>query len=140
MKWYRVYLYGGSGSFQGCHEFEAGDDCSAMTVAEHLGDACSDTCEIFELWDGVRRVDMSFSRMPHPAVPLEQISLATQNSMIECEEAISRSNWAIARSRRLIERMNLLKAHRGLGKSGTGDMTGDRKDAYTSGAVEIPES
>ena len=76
-------------------------------------------------------LDASFSRMPHPAVPLEQISLAHQNSIIESEEVIRRSNWAIARSTRLVERINLLKAHRGLGKSGAADIPGDRKDTYT---------
>lgn len=114
MKWYRVYLYGATGSFAGRHEFEAGDDLTAMTVAEHLCDACSDICETFQLWDGARSVDISFSKTPHPAVPLEQISLRFQNSMIESEEAIRRSDWAIARSKRLVERINLLIANRGL--------------------------
>jgi hypothetical protein len=49
MKWYRVYLYSGSGSFQGRDEFEADDDRAGMVIAEHLSDACSDVCASFEL-------------------------------------------------------------------------------------------
>ena len=129
MKWYRVDFYGISGSFQGRHEFEAGDDLTAMMVAEHLCDACSDICESFELWDGVRRVDTSFSRMPHPAVPLEQISLAAQNSIIKSEDAIRRSHWAIARSERLAERINLLLARRVSTEARVADLMGDISSA-----------
>lgn len=140
MKWYRMYFYGASGSFQGRHEFEAQDDLAAMTVAEHLCDACSDRCETFQLWDGVRCVDVSFSRMPHPAVPLDQISLSFQKSMIESEETIRHSDWAIARSKRLVERINLLIVRRGFKETGAEDISGDRKDGNIPSTVEIPES
>jgi hypothetical protein len=112
MAWYRVYLYGGSGSFNGRHDFEGADDREAMLVAEHLCEACSDLCETFELWQGVRRVDTSFSRLPHPSVSAEQINLATQNSLIRSEEAMRNSHWAVAQSKRLVERMEHLLARK----------------------------
>jgi hypothetical protein len=108
MKWYRVFLYSASGSFQGRHEFEAGGDREAMMVAELLCDACSDLCDFFEVWDGPRRIDVSFSKLPHPSVSAEQTNLATQLLLIRSEEAMRDSNWAVARSRRLIERMERL--------------------------------
>ena len=112
MKWYRVYLYSASGSLQGRDEYEAEDDRAAMTVAEHLCDACSDVCQSFELWDGVRRVDSSFSRMPHPSVTFEKVSVAAQHSVIRCAEALRDSEWAVARSKRLTERIERLSAGR----------------------------
>ncbi|HKW52622.1 MAG TPA: hypothetical protein VJO12_02950 [Stellaceae bacterium] len=110
MKWYRVYFYAEREVFQGRQEFMADDDRTAMVLAELLCDACSDLCETFELWDGARRVDMSFSRMPRPSVSAEQVAAATQTSLVRTEEALLNSNWALARSKRLIERMEHLIA------------------------------
>jgi hypothetical protein len=110
MKWYRVYLYGGSGSIQGRDEYEAEDDRAAMAIAEMLCDACSDVCETFQLWDGARRVDLSFSRLPCPSVTPEQVGAIAQMPLIRREEAIRDSQWAVARSKRLIERMERLLA------------------------------
>lgn len=112
MRWYRVYLYSGSTVMQGRNEFQAEHDVAAMTVAEHLRDACSDLCDTFELWDGARRVDVSFSKLPQPSVTVEQISFRTQTVLIQCEEAIRNSHWAVARSQRLIDRMTRLLAER----------------------------
>ena len=112
MKWYRVYLYDGAGAFQGRDDFEAGDDLAAMVIAENLCDACSDLCETFELWDGVRRVDASFSKLPRPSVRAGQITFTAQASLIRCEEAMRNSHWAVARSQRLIERLDRLLADR----------------------------
>ena len=110
MKWYRVYLYGVSGSFQGRDEFEAKDDREAMTIADLLYEACSDLCEGFEVWDGARRVDSSFSKLPCPSVSVEQITFAMQTSLMRREEAMRNSQWAVARSERLIARMDRLLA------------------------------
>src|SRR5690348_2807004 len=110
MNWYRMQFYSRSDSFQGRHEFEAENDRAAMMIAELLADACSDLCETFELWDGARRVDASYSKMPCPTVSAEHVAAMTQTSLIRREEAIHRSHWAIARSKRLIEKMERLLA------------------------------
>jgi hypothetical protein len=112
MKWYRVYLYSESGSFQGRDEYEAEDDRAAMAIAEMLCDACSDMCETFEVWDGVRRVDPSFSKLPCPSVSAEQVGAMAQASLLRREEAMRDSHWAVARSKRLIERMEHLLTSR----------------------------
>lgn len=110
MNWYCIYLYSVSGSMLGRHEFEAQNDRSAMAVAEHLWDACSDVSESFELWDGPRRVDSEFSRMPCPSVSAEQVMTASQGSLVEREETLRRSFWALARSERLLQRIRELKS------------------------------
>ena len=107
MTWYRTYFHSASGSIQGRDEFEAKDDREAMILAEHLFDACSDVCASFELWDGGRRVDTSFTKMPCPSV--SAVSARMQDSLMRREEALQRSGWALARSRRLLERMQGLE-------------------------------
>jgi hypothetical protein len=113
MKWYRTYLFAGSGSFEGRDEFEADDDRSAMMMAELLCDACSDVCKSFELSQGVRRVDASFRKAaPFPSVGAEQITAMMQTSLMRSEEAMRDSQWAVARSKRLVERIDRLLADR----------------------------
>jgi hypothetical protein len=110
MKWYCIYLYSASGSMLGRNEFEAEDDRSAMAVAEHLWDACSDVSQSFELWDGLRRVDSEFSRMTCPSVSAEQVMMASQLSLVQREEVLRRSFWALARSERLLQRIRELQS------------------------------
>ena len=110
MRWYRIYLYSMSGSLLGRDEFEAGNDRSAMAAAEQLWDACADVAERFELWDGVRRVDSEFSKMPCPTVSAEQVMMAAQVSLVKHEEAMRRSFWALACSERLLQRIRELES------------------------------
>jgi hypothetical protein len=110
MRWYRIYLYSMSGSLLGRDEFEARDDRSAMAAAEQLWDACADVAASFELWDGVRRVDIEFSKMPCPTVSAEQIMMAAQISLVKHEEAMRRSFWALGCSERLLQRIRELQS------------------------------
>jgi len=110
MTWYCLYLYSASGSMLGRDEFQAENDRSAMAVAEHLWDACSDVSASFELWDGLRRVDSEFSRMPCPSVSAEQVMMTSQVSLVEHEETLRSSFWALARSERLLQRIRALEA------------------------------
>src|SRR5690242_894385 len=88
MRWYRIYLYSTSGSLLGRDEFEADGDRSAMAAAEQLWDACADVAASFELWDGVRRVDTEFSKLPCPTVTAEQVMMAAQVSLVQHEVAL----------------------------------------------------
>ena len=110
MRWYRIYLYGMSGSLLGRDEFEAGDDRSAMAAAEQLWDACADVAARFELWDGARRVDTEFSKMPCPTVSAEQVMMAAQISLVRHEEAMRRSFRTLACSERLLQRIRELES------------------------------
>jgi hypothetical protein len=55
-------------------------------------------------------VDISFSKLLRPSASVEQIAFAAQASLVQREEAMRDSHWAVARSKRLIERMERLLA------------------------------
>ena len=99
MNTYRIYFFG-ERAISGRHDFDADNDPTALQVAHALFDACSDRCQSFDLWQGDRRVylprlyrERSFAEM----------SAANQEAVIETEEMISRSEWRVAKSRRLLE-------------------------------------
>ena len=54
---YRVYFLNEGGRIEAGHDFEADSDAVALVVADALCEACADTCDRFELWQGVRRVE-----------------------------------------------------------------------------------
>jgi hypothetical protein len=109
MSEYRIDFYGQSGAIHGRSDLAADDDRNAMVIAELLCEACSDICATFELYRGAIRVDTSFSRMPQPTMSAAQIKAATQESLLRSEEAIRDSGWAVARSHRLLERIDTLR-------------------------------
>ena len=98
---YRLYLRTSQG-IAGRLDFEADDDWMALTIAEAICDACSDLCTEFEVWDGPRRVE------PQEALTTA-MRAATEARTIETEEALLGSLWAVARSRRLLERYRALR-------------------------------
>ena len=105
---YRLYLYGG-GDIRGRHDFDAEDDVGAVKVAELLFEACSDRCSAWELWQGARVVHIS----PKPCLPplaLGYVTHRMQQSVLDSEELILCSKWAIATSRRLLDRYQDLRS------------------------------
>ena len=103
---YRIYFTTPLGSILGRHDFDADDDAAAIRVARTLFDACSDSCAALDLWQGTRRI-----RVPHPhrSLGLADLSEDLQEIAVKTEEMIVRSEWAIAGSRRLIERLEVAK-------------------------------
>lgn len=89
----------------GREEFEADNDAAALSIARVIYDAAGDVCDTFELWDGTRQVDQT------RIVPLRATALAAgrQNEVVRTEEALLHSRWAIARSRRLLARLEELR-------------------------------
>jgi hypothetical protein len=100
---YRIYFRSRAGSIQGRDEFHAEHDRQALLIAELLCEACGDICDNFELWQGARLVEM-----PQPSVSAAQITASMQESLIQREETIRDSQWMIARSKRLLERLQYL--------------------------------
>lgn len=103
---YRLYLLDGN-TIQAREEFRAPNDGDALIIATVVADACSDEHTGFELWSLARRV---FG--PAPAVSplaLDEISQAHQRAVLDLEEALQRSRWAIAKSRRLLEKKRELR-------------------------------
>ena len=87
-------------------DFDADNDIDAIRIAQVLGDACSDNCDSFELWQEERKVDTAPGFQP---VSLAELTQAHQQIVVETEETILKSEWTIAQSKRLIERIELLK-------------------------------
>jgi len=76
----------------------------AMWVAHALAGACSGYFEDFDLWDGMNHLlnaDTKLSNFfSNSAV---EVSTASQQSLLDTEEAILHSKVSVARSRRLLE-------------------------------------
>jgi hypothetical protein len=104
MALYRIYFRTAPGLIAGRDDFLAADDTSALIIANMLADACADICEEFELWDGVRRVDEPRAPKPKPRRSTE----SAQDTVVEREIALRDSNWAVARSKRLLARLEKL--------------------------------
>jgi len=83
-------------------DFQADNDIDAIRIAQVLCDACSDTCDSFELWKENRKVDAAQGSQP---MSLAELTQAHQHLVLETEEAIIESDWIIAQSKRLIERL-----------------------------------
>lgn len=98
---YRVYFRGRKDDILGRQDLEAEDDRAALQLADLLCDACSDVAGGVEVWQGTRRVDLA-SPAPHAA---EALGAQTQERVIELEERLRDSRWAVARSRRLLEQL-----------------------------------
>ena len=87
-------------------DFQADNDIDAIRIAQVLCDACSDSCNSFELWQEERKVDTAQRSQP---VSLAELTQAHQQLVPETEEVILKSEWAIAQSKRLIECIERLK-------------------------------
>jgi hypothetical protein len=105
---YRLYFKAG-GSIVARQDFDGENDADAQQIAVALFDACSDSCQTFDLWQGGRQVPI---RLPHRTASLRDLSDAHQDTVLGTEEIIARSDWAIARSRRLIEQLETAKLRR----------------------------
>ena len=105
MSTYRVF-FRSAGQIVGRHDFVAADDQAAVTTADILCDACSDRCDSFEVWIGDRCILGLTRRSPRTA---EVILGRSQEVIVECEEAIQRSSWAIAASETLLKRLENLR-------------------------------
>ena len=92
----------------GRHDFVAVDDQEAVAMANFLCDACSDHCDSFEVWDGDHRIGAA--RTPHSLSQIDGLLERRQAAVIEHEETIQRSEWTLAGSKRLLERLNELRA------------------------------
>jgi hypothetical protein len=104
---YRIYFRQGH-MVVGRDDFDIDSDASAVIVGRTLFDACSDACNSFDLWQGERQID--------PWRPGELKALGRdvtehrQRVIAESEERLRDSRWAIASSKRLLERIeNLVK-------------------------------
>jgi hypothetical protein len=110
---YRVWLRGALGAIEGRDEFAAANPEQAFIIAKMLADACSDHCATFDLWQGDRllagnqKCAAGADLFPFAALrrKVEEFSQTLRETLIERLEMIRDSNWAVARSRRLLRRL-----------------------------------
>jgi hypothetical protein len=84
----------------------------AMWAANALAGACSDCFEDFDLWDGpnhVLTVNTEASYFFSFSDRAEEIAAASQQSLLDTEEAILHSEAAVAHSRKLLEATTALR-------------------------------
>jgi hypothetical protein len=120
---YRLHLLDESTSVVGLYDFPAESDDDALEVARLAFDACSDCATRFEVWHGARPVASAGATS---AVTLAQVVAARQIYAVELEERIRDSKWAVASSKRLLERLAALRPPRG--DSIAGGATTDASD------------
>ena len=101
---YRIYFRQRNVGIVGCDDFEAENDRTALSIGESMCDACADVCDHFELWQGTRLVG-GCSNGNRMKLDAPQLNAKTQAAAAECEERLLDSTWAIARSRRLLQRV-----------------------------------
>ena len=98
---YRVFFLDQERKIVGRDEFAAPDDAHAIAIAQTLGDACSDECADFELWQSERRIDLDLPEGHMPGA--DRIVERVQETVVEREIALLESRWAIADSARLLK-------------------------------------
>jgi hypothetical protein len=106
LAFYRVYFRSHAGTILGRDDFEAEDDRSAQAIAESLGDACSDISRSFDLWQGARRVVTVRNAVSGPVAGARGLNDQVRMRVIERQKILQRSGWAVARSTRLLERLD----------------------------------
>ena len=111
---YRLYFVNRSGAIQAREEFFAPSDDVALVVASVVCRACSDICHTYELWqDGRQVLAFDGSRADTPVGPTDDQAARIQKITLRVEESLQRSHWTIARSLKLIEETELLRARVG---------------------------
>lgn len=101
---YRLYFMAEGRRVLGQYDFPAESDAAALDVAQPVFDACSDRARSFEVWHGARLMASGAGSMT-----LKEIIDKRQTQVVELEERIRDSKWAVGSSQRLLERLKELK-------------------------------
>lgn len=104
---YRIYFRDDQGLIATCEDFTADNDVAARRVAAALFAACSDCCASFDLHAGKTRIDSD-----EVGEPRAGLGHKMQEAVIEVEERLLRSRSQIARSERLIGRLEAIHRQR----------------------------
>lgn len=110
MAWYRMYFVDRQQKMRWPYDLRAEDDARALALAHATQDACSDVQIGVELWQGARRIAGTSNRRPETIrVHWEELPVESQECLLQIEEALLHSGTTMARSHRLVERMNSLR-------------------------------
>lgn len=105
MQTYRLYLRDGTGSICGREDFDAADPETALGIAAIVFDACSDSAFTFDVWRGTEAI---YGNRPTNDALLGVME-KRQANIAELEERIRDSNWQIASSKQLLQRLESLR-------------------------------
>jgi hypothetical protein len=131
MVWFRLYFLDWRGRISARDEFEAEDDDSAITIAVMLHEACADCSPSFELWRGASRLVPPGTSPSKPSQSIAEVTLKTQETVLEREELLQQSYWAIAKSKRLLARLERLRTE----VSGVADQRGGDRSQAAAGSL-----
>jgi len=83
---------------------QAESRADAMWAAHALAGACSDYFEDFDLWDGTNHLLSADTKLSFFfSYSAEEVAAASQQSLLDTEETLMRSEVAVAHSRKLLE-------------------------------------
>ena len=103
---YRMYLVDRFGKFRWPHDLNAQNDGDALALVHAMQHACSDMPVTMELWQGARRIPGVSGKTPSVLRETwEAMLVKRQDALLRTEEAFCNSGTAVARSRRLRERI-----------------------------------
>jgi hypothetical protein len=108
MRTYRLYFL--DVHIMGECDFQAVDDDQATAIAEILFDACSDRCRSWQIWEADVVVAVGPQKLHWAHPDASHLTELRQENVVQCEERILRSAWAIASSERLLAQLDQLKA------------------------------
>jgi hypothetical protein len=95
---YRIFFRDDQNRICGREDFDADSDTTAACIGQALRDACSDTSETFELWNGQKII-----KAPGASVGHAELNERHQEIVLHTEEIIRHSTWLIAESHRLVD-------------------------------------
>jgi len=99
---FRLYLHSDDGKTLGRQDFETATNEWALQIASEIADACSDTVDFFELWNGRQQIHRAKFRAIHDN--FADLSPGVQRSIVDCGTALRTSAWPVASSARLAQR------------------------------------
>ena len=108
---YRLFFLDRNGAIQAREEFAAASDDDALILASVVWEACSETYSGYELWSFARRVVSApdgIGMIPPPR--LDELDVERQERVLALEEMIQRSRWRVAKSEKLLQSVDALRA------------------------------
>lgn len=116
---YRLFFLDEKGAIEARQELTAENDQTAIALSTIVFEACSEVYSGFELWSFDRRVMAATPGIGKLAsIVLEDVTRDMQQRVLEVEDAIQRSHWRVAHSRKLLDSTDALRGT--LARNGSG--------------------
>jgi hypothetical protein len=106
---YRLYFLNETGSIIAAEVYDARTDDEARAIGAVLVDACSDMARGYEVWQVNRRIARHADCDPSLVERARQLLRQREEHLLQLEERLRDSRWRIAKSKRLLDRINGLR-------------------------------